>query len=80
MNKKKKKQEKAPAIQSAFEFLCEEEPDYQYQKIDDEYRRLEVFLDLCREVYWVRVMEGTFPWPPEIDDINSIIDNIDIDD
>ena len=65
MKDKNNEQEKVPANQSAFEFMKENNPDLTHEEIQDYDRALDDYLNLCREIYWDRVKDGTFPWPEE---------------
>lgn len=65
MTNNKSEQKKAPANQSAFDIMKAQNSDFTHEEIEDCDRALDDYLSLCREIYWDRVKDGTFPWPDE---------------
>jgi len=59
---------------TAIEYIKEEHPELTYEEIQDYDRALDDYLNICLEMYWSRVKDGTFPWPHE--DI-TVGDNVD---
>ncbi len=51
--------------QTAIEYIQEEHPDLHYEEIEDYDRALDDYLNICMDMYWARVEDGTLPWPIE---------------
>lgn len=51
--------------QTAIEYIKDEHPELTYEEIQDYDRALDDYLNICMEMYWARVKDGTFPWPDE---------------
>ena len=65
MNTHHKSGEDAPSDREAIEYIKQQHPSLNYKEIEDYDRALDDYLNLCREIYWDRVKDGTFPWPAE---------------
>lgn len=57
-----KKQNKKPVTPDTSKENC---PDLTFEQINSFDTVLKDYLDLCMEIYWQRVEDGTFPWPYE---------------
>lgn len=47
--------------------LC---PDLTYEQVDAFDDALHDYLDICMEIYWQKVAEGSFPWPSDGTDVD----------
>lgn len=51
--------------QEMLDNIKEQYPDLEYEEIEDYDRVLDDYLNICMEMYWARVKDGTFPWPDD---------------
>jgi len=57
-----KKQNTAPSNARPLADVC---PDLTYEQVEAFDDALHDYLDICMEIYWQKVAEGSFPWPED---------------